>query len=97
MAVIEIQLEAQRLLLLQLYKQSFLADPDTRSQLAVDLVDAVKIPQHAIMSTCSIEVLRCEALKDTLEVFFSEVEQLVEQVRHQTAELPSFSNKQDLS
>jgi len=75
------QLEAQRLLLLQLYKQLFLADPDLRNQLAKDLLRDVDPLPHSGEHLCSVPPQEIIAVKAELSTFFANVEKMVEQVR----------------
>lgn len=88
MDVIEIRIAAQRLLLLQLYKQCFLANPDARSQLAIELLGAIELTPSTCRATGTIDVPRQDALKRELENFFANVEHLVAEARHQQLIFP---------
>ncbi|WP_373986973.1 hypothetical protein [Duganella sp. BuS-21] len=86
-AAIRTQLEMQRLLLLQLYKESRLADPNLGTQLAYNLPASIRLPKTNLMTSHELE-LNADSIKEELKAFFTDLEKMIELVRHQSLQLP---------
>ena len=72
-----------RLLLLQLYKQIFLLDPDMGSQLPSEMVHAIELSTDISLADISEKSATKISVQNALLEFFNDVNDLVESTRHQ--------------